>query len=84
MKLTVHQVIGGGNAMQTFNLRLPREAADAGFANGHNHQALAHLRFNADRKLRTDPAGSMGLPGGDMHFADRPGGLESGYSGRRY
>ena len=71
MKLAVHQVIGGGDAVQPFHFRWPWKAADAGFTHQHGNQALAHLKFHTDRQLRMDPAGAVGLPGRDVDFVDQ-------------
>ena len=84
MELAVHQVIGGGNAMQAFHFRGPRKAANAGFAHQNSHQTLAHLKFHADRQLRMHPAGTIGLPGRDMDFVDQSSEPKAPHLGGRY
>ena len=70
--------------MQPFHFRRPRQAADAGFAHQDGHQALAHLNFHADRQLGVNPAGTIGLPGRDMDFADQTSEPEAPHLGGRY
>ena len=83
MELPVHQVISRGDSMEPFHFRWPREAADAGFAHQDSHQALAHLDFHADRQLGVNPAGTIGLPGRDMDFADQTSEPQTSHLGRR-
>lgn len=52
----VHQVIGGGNAVQVFHLRWPAQAAHAGSAHQDGHQALDDLAFYVGRRLGVNPA----------------------------
>ena len=73
MKRAAHQVIGGGDPMQPFHFRWPWKVANAGFPHQNSHQALAHRRFHADRQLRMDPAGAVGLPGRDVDSVDQTG-----------
>ena len=34
---------------------------------------FSHLKFHAERQLRMNPAGAVGLPGRDVDFADQTG-----------
>lgn len=45
---------------------------------------FSHLKFHADRQLRMNPAGTIGLPGRDMDFADQTSEPEAPYLGGRY
>ena len=45
---------------------------------------FSHLNFHADRQLRMDPAGTIGLPGRDMDFADQTGEPEAPHLSGRY
>ena len=51
MKLAMHQIISGRDPMQPIHFRRPWKAADGGFAHQNRHQALARLKFHADREL---------------------------------
>ena len=84
MEFAVHQVIGGGDAVQPFHFRRPRQATDAGFTHQDGHQTLAHLNFHADRQLGVNPAGTIGLPGRDMDFADQTSEPQTSHLGGRY
>ena len=80
----MHQIIRGGDAVQPFHFRRPRQAANAGFAHQNGHQTLAHLKFHPDRQLRMHPARTVGLPGRDMDFADQTSEPEAPHLRGRY
>lgn len=84
MELAAHQVVGGGDSVESLDLCRPWEAADTGFTHQDGHQTLAHLKLHTDRQLSMNPARAVGLPGRVMDLADQPGEPHPSHLGGRY
>ena len=70
-----------------FTFAGPGKATDAGFAHQDSHQTLFSLelscRSSARRESGVNPAGTIGLPGRDMDFADQTSEPQTSHLGRR-
>ena len=80
----MHQVIGGSDAVQRFTFAGPGRPRMPALLIRTATRRFSHLNFHADRQLGVNPAGTIGLPGRDMDFADQTSEPEAPHLGGRY
>nr|WP_257217004.1 hypothetical protein [Rhodococcus qingshengii] len=82
MKLPVHEIVGGRNALQPLDLRRTRQADDAGDPHQFGDEILTDHDVHTARELRMHTSRPVGLSRSRVDFADQPGEPLTAHPGR--